>query len=229
MQTNPTGGINPIPAPVTARANAQQQETGALPQDTAEIGSPQPPSPGPIRRFIEGTAGLIGGVGGVLTHLPHGTVEGIAEGVASTKYSQYEYSKTGWYTTVTIGQWTAAGAAAGLVSGGPIGAAIGAGVGLVASLMIRAVEGAAGIPKTFVAEVDKKVDKALEDNQGGTRIKRLIQDATEGAIVGTGAGVKEAWKAGVDVGSGTAAAILDVAGGLKDGVVDYVKDKFRSK
>lgn len=62
---------------------------------------------------------------GAILYGPAGTMEGVHEAVSR----DFEDVDTGWFTTVTIGEFTLGGAATGMLSGRPLAAAIGAGIG----------------------------------------------------------------------------------------------------
>ncbi|HXE73956.1 MAG TPA: hypothetical protein VNO81_14950 [Candidatus Nitrosotenuis sp.] len=174
--------------------------------------------PGLIRRGIEGLAGLAVGAGSAAFHAPLGVVKGISEGLASQK----NQGGTGWYNLGFFAESVGLGAALGACSGGLAGAAIGAGVGLVGGAVLRYAADRAGADEKWVDAVEKAVDRAVADNTDGTRMKIMVQNATEGAIVGFGTGVREGWNIGREAGKGLVGGVLDVAEGIYEGIKEVI-------
>ncbi|MBI2267223.1 MAG: hypothetical protein HYU64_19015 [Armatimonadetes bacterium] len=184
------------------------------------------------RAVVETVAGTVGGAASAVFHMPIGTVVGIAEGVTAPKgvspqnisdmKTAGEYKGTGWYTTMSLLESTAIGAGVGAIAGNPL---IGAGVGLAVGIIGRLVAGHADVPELFVIEVDKAVDQAVANNTEGTKVKIMVQSATEGAIIGTGRGVTEGWSIGWDAGKGAVSGVLDVAEGIVEGLKEAIFGK----
>jgi hypothetical protein len=200
------------PSTPAAPANpAPVQEERSLGRTIAEL----------PRKAIEGVAGGIGGVVGIAYHTLPGAVEGLAEGLAAEKGR----GGSGWYTTVLLAETIGTGAAIGAFVGGPAGAAIGAGIGLVSGAIYRFLEGRADVPERFVQQVETKVDEAIADNTDGSKSKIVVQNMTEGIIVGTGVGIKEGWNIGYDAGKGTVAGVMDVTYGIAEGIWEAIRGK----
>ncbi|MCE7874212.1 hypothetical protein DYH09_28100 [bacterium CPR1] len=106
---------------------------------------------------------------------------------------------------------------------GPTGAAIGAGVGAGAGLIGRALVWKSGADRQFLHGVQQSVDRAVADNKDGSKTKIMVQNFTEGAIVGIGAGAREGWHIGVDAGKGAVSGIIDVVEGVAEGVWEAIR------
>ncbi|MDQ7821661.1 MAG: hypothetical protein RDV48_02575 [Candidatus Eremiobacteraeota bacterium] len=143
-----------------------------------------------------------------------GALEGVNEGVADYKGR----GRSGWFTVGTIGEFVAAGAATGLVMGGPVTSGIGAGIGLITGLIVRGLESITGADDVIVENIEKKVDKAIEDNTGGTAMQLATRNATEGFIEGGIVGGTAGWHLGKSLGKGLVAGIRGVADGAKEGI-----------
>ena len=171
------------------------------------------------KNIAKAVVGSTFAVASAVVHTPAGTIEGIDEGLCQ----QMDDIDTGWFTGVTMGEFTLGGAAAGWCIGGPVGAGIGAGIGLLAGGLVRAIEGKAGFPERFVGKVEKAVDEAVKDNQSQSKIREVTQNLTEGALTGTIVGFKESLKEGYSAGAGVVDGVCDVLLGLAQGIRDAFK------
>ncbi|MHB2018764.1 MAG: hypothetical protein ACYCW6_17585 [Candidatus Xenobia bacterium] len=173
------------------------------------------PRPNVVRRAIEGTAGLVGGVAGSILHAPAGALDGLAEGLTSPRGEP----GTALYHLATFASFVGAGAGLGAVIGGPAGAIIGGAIGLVSEGLNALIESRAEVPSKFVGAVQAKVDPAIAGNTSGSKIKIAVQNATQGVILGTGEGFRGGWSIGWDSGSAVAGVGIDLVSGLLQGIV----------
>ena len=186
-----------------------------------------------LRRGVEGTAGLVGGVVGSTLLAPAGFLEGMGEGNTEYKYSVDGDITTGPLTFTAI----AGGAATGAVIGGYmtgwslIGGAIGAGIGALVGGGARGLMEISDADEKFTAAVDKAVDKAVEDNpRGGSGAKKIantVRNASEGATTGTIAGVKAGFDVGKSAGKGIASGMISIGTGLASGIGRTIAAPFK--
>lgn len=189
-----------------------------------------------LRKGVEKTAGFAGGLVGSVLLAPAGTLEGMAEGTTSYKFSESGHASTGPLTTTALvgGALTGAAVAGFLTGWGSIvSGAIGAGVGLLTGGLALGLMDMADGDKKFTAAVDVAVDKAVADNpQGGSGAKKIanvLRNAGEGGTAGTIAGVKAGFDIGQSVGEGVASGVISLGTGIASGLGRIVTAPFRGK
>lgn len=210
-----------IPAPKNQKEG--QAENPATPTDEVVVSKPEESL---AKKIIHFPAKVIGAVaGGVMSvpsaalHVVPGAVKGIQEGISP---SETGYSKKGLFYAALWMQNLAIGAGAGFMTGGPIGAAIGAAGAAVFTAMTNFVGERSDAYDNMAKKVEEKVAKAISDNQG-SKMKVLVQNATEGAIIGGGAAAKSGLKVGYDAGDGVVSGVFGAGEGLVEGLYEAAK------
>ncbi len=206
----------------TAEMKPPAEEQTQVPQDQVSIGKPKESLARKIIRFPARAIGtVVGGVTGAVSsplHVIPGALKGIAEANSSRKGE-------GGQVLFHLARWTqnlAIGAGAGMVMGGPIGAAIGAGAAVLLTGTTSFIGHKAGAYEDMVEHVEKRVGKAVEDNEG-PRMKVVVQNATEGAIIGGAAAGKVGAKVGYEAGKGVVEGVFGAVEGLAEGVFEAGK------
>ncbi|MHB2020354.1 MAG: hypothetical protein ACYCW6_25745 [Candidatus Xenobia bacterium] len=199
------------------------------PTDQAEVSSPVAKVLYIPRLIIEGVAGSIGAVVGAVLKTAPGAVEGLAHGVQYEPKPKdpWNQGSTGWYTVTSLAESMAAGAGIGALAGGPIGAAIGTGAGFMAGVVGRVIETKGDVARSFVSNVDSRVDSFLAVNTDGTKTKIAFQNAVEGTIVGARSGFRQGLNLGWDAGKGAVSGFLNVTEGALEGAYEGIKDLLR--
>lgn len=169
-------------------------------------------------KVLGAVAGVAVGTANAPLHVIPGAVKGIQEGLTSHKGegSKGLFHFTMWAQNLAIGAGT------GLMMGGPIGAAIGAGAAAVFTGISDYMGEKSDSYDKMIEHVEAKVDKAIEDNEG-PKMKVLVQNATEGSIIGSAAAGKSGWSVGYQAGDGIVKGVFGAVEGLAGGVIEAGK------
>lgn len=222
-EINKAGAFNYTQAEnVKSRPSRAKEETVKQPSDEVTLSKPKKSV---AKKIIEFPGKVLGAVGGAAVgaasaplHIIPGAVKGIQEGLASHKGE----GSQGLFHFAMWAQNLAIGAGAGLVMGGPIGAAIGAGAAILFTGATSYMGHKAEAYDMMVEHVEDRVDKAISDNEG-SKMKVLVQNATEGSIIGSGAAAKVGWKVGYEAGKGVVEGVFGAIEGLAEGVYEAGK------
>ncbi|MCE1246402.1 MAG: hypothetical protein LWY06_07150 [Firmicutes bacterium] len=209
-------------------AKLEQEPQVAPPADQVTISKPEKTLAQKIISFpgkvIEGVAGTAVAVVSTPLHILPGAVKGLSEGISDYKGNNQTRP---FYSTLFL-QNIAIGAGTGFAVGGPLGAAIGGGAGLIASGLLSWFGDKTEAYSQMISSVEKKVDKAVEDNKG-TKTEVAFQSATEGGIIGGAVGAKAGWKIGFETGKGVVSGVVGVAEGVAEGVYEVGKNILKGK
>ena len=204
------------------------EEGAQVPQDQVEIGKPKESL---AKKIIHLPAKVLGAVGGAVVgvanaplHILPGAVKGIQEGLTSDKGE----GTHGLFHFTMWAQNLALGAGAGFMMGGPIGAAIGGGAALAFTGVSSFVGERSDAYDDMIEHVEAKVDKAVSDNTGN-KTKVMVQNAVEGAIIGSGAAFKSGGKVGYQAGKGIIEGTLGGVEGVVEGVYEAGKSIITGK
>lgn len=219
--TNPNMGKAPA-----AKANTEAEVK--TPTDEVTLTKPEK-SLG--KKIIEFPGKVIKGVAGVAVatvttplHIIPGAVKGLVESQARHKGE----GEQGPFHVAMFAQNIAAGAATGFMMGGPMGAAIGGGAALLFTGLTTWIGDKSEAYDKMTAQLEAKVDKALEDNKG-TKTEVAFQGATEGTIIGGATGAKAGWHVGYESGKGIVSGVVGLVEGVAEGVYEVGKNIITGK
>ena len=193
--------MNTISKNFTQNYTSTPSKTQAEPAQATPPEASQPEDKSSILRVgVESLGAYTAGAWNAAFFGPVGAATGVEEALAERKASESNRRDSAAYGLMFFGESLAVGGSVGFALGGPVGAAVGATGGALASLVGRQVLRYDGDEYRFLDKVQTSVDKAIADNTSGSPTKRLVQNMSEGALVGTYQGVQEGWNIGKDIG-----------------------------